>query len=405
MNTSRRDALKLIGAAGLTLALARVCEVLSSVGEQIPPPSRIANLLPDYFNNTRQNVVVHGGQRALLSSHFYPQATYVRDAFYGPLALNDAGLSEECYRWFARTSDRATGQIRTAVPFDPNDDPQFPAQDDDSSLLFVIWSMWLKRQRVAVDQSVVERAFAFIEAHVRADQFISPAGAFRYWADTVQFDTAERITHNQGLYVVAVRAMIELGWGSVTRQDYANARSRYAAFYRPSLGALTLGQDSWWADKLDISALFPEFLLRWLFDESALPDDMIRSTIDRFRQTASVTKDNAIVGIKTICAPDGSFLPREKYFAPGLNWPGDYQNGGYWPMYTLIALALSYKIASQPAIKQLIEDLVTLELATDHRSKEVIILAPEAIGTVNPDRSGYTWNALIVPALQWAGVI
>ena len=35
---------------------------------------------------------------------------------------------------------------------------------------------------------------------------------------------------------------------------------------------------------------------------------------------------------------------------------------------------------------------------------EIEILAPEAIGTVNPDRSGYTWNALIVPALKWAGV-
>src|SRR3972149_7536661 len=105
MNTSRRDALKLIGAAGLTLALARVCEVLSSVGEQTPPPSRITNLLPDYFNNTRQNVVVHDGQRALLSSHFYPQATYVRDAFYGPLALNDAGLSEEC-----RSEERRVGK-------------------------------------------------------------------------------------------------------------------------------------------------------------------------------------------------------------------------------------------------------------------------------------------------------
>ena len=404
MKTSRRDALKLIGAAGLTLALARVCDVLSSAGEQTLPPSRITNLLPDYFNNARQNVVVHDGQRALLSSHFYPQATYVRDAFYGPLALNDAGLSTECYRWFARAQDTTTGQIRTAVPFDPNDEPQFPAQDDDSSLLFVIWSMWLKRNRVAVDQAVVERAFAFVKAHVRDDQFISPAGAFRYWADTVLFDTAERITHNQGLYVVALRAMIELGWGSVTPQDYANARSHYAAFYRPSLGALTLGQDSWWADKLDISALFPEFLLRWLFDESALPDEMIRSTLGRFRQTASVTRHAAIAGIKAICAPDGSFLPREKFFAPGLNWPGDYQNGGYWPMYTLIALALDYKIAPEPASKQLIEELVTLELATDHRSKEVIILTTEAIGTVNPDRSGYTWNALIVPALKWAGV-
>ena len=73
-------------------------------------------------------------------------------------------------------------------------------------------------------------------------------------------------------------------------------------------------------------------------------------------------------------------------------------------MYTLTAFALGYRLTRDPALKRTIDQLVTIELGADHQSKEVIILAPGAVGTVNPDRSNYTWNALIVPALKWAGV-
>ena len=73
-------------------------------------------------------------------------------------------------------------------------------------------------------------------------------------------------------------------------------------------------------------------------------------------------------------------------------------------MYTLIALALRYKIAPDKDLKALIETLVQIELAKDRRSKEIIILAPGVEGATDPNRSGYTWNALIAPALKWAGV-
>ena len=88
---------------------------------------------------------------------------------------------------------------------------------------------------------------------------------------------------------------------------------------------------------------------------------------------------------------------------PSLNDPGHYQNGGYWPMYTLIALALRYKLAPDSP-KGAHRNLVRGELAKDRRSKEIIILAPGVEGAIDPNRSGYTWNSLIVPALKWAGV-
>ena len=196
------------------------------------------------------------------------------------------------------------------MPFNPKNEFLFQIWDDDSSLLFVSWAAWLKRNLINVDPASVEKAWSFVKTHVVNDFHLTPAQPFCYWADTVQFDTPERVAHNQGLYALAARSMLEHGWGNVVAADYDRARARYAEFFRPDFGFMTLGKDSWWADKIDISVLFPEFLLRWLYQESALPDEVIRSTVDRYLPLASVYKqDKTLAGCKVICAPDGSFLP------------------------------------------------------------------------------------------------
>jgi hypothetical protein len=205
--------------------------------------------------------------------------------------------------------------------------------------------------------------------------------------------------------VLALHALRQLNMGDVTDAQLSQAAAHYAGFFRSDLGALALGKDTWWANTIDLSALFPEFLLRWLYTATALPDQTILATVNRFRQMAAVIQpDKTLAGIKTICAGNGDYLNQERFFAPGLNWPGHYQNGGYWPMYTLTAFALAYRLTHEPALQSTIEQLITLELSTDHRSKEVINLSPDTSSGGQLDRSNYTWNALIVPAIKWAGI-
>jgi hypothetical protein len=122
-------------------------------------------------------------------------------------------------------------------------------------------------------------------------------------------------------------------------------------------------------------------------------------------RAASVYKSGKIAGIKVICDYNGAFLPADRFHIPVLNRIGDYQNGGYWPMYTLTALALAYKIAPSRTYEAIVEMLVTAELGADGISKEVIILRPGAVGTWDLKRNAYTWNALIAPALHWAGMV
>ena len=52
----------------------------------------------------------------------------------------------------------------------------------------------------------------------------------------------------------------------------------------------------------------------------------------------------------------------------------------------------------------MIGELVTVELALDRTSKEVITLTPGEVGTFDEFRTNYTWNALIPRAVAWAGL-
>jgi hypothetical protein len=122
-------------------------------------------------------------------------------------------------------------------------------------------------------------------------------------------------------------------------------------------------------------------------------------------RNAAVYKDGKIAGIKVICDSNGAFLPPERYHVSELNGRGRYQNGGYWPMYTLTALSLAYRIDPvQIKYKQIVETLIRAELESDPISKEIIVLADGQVGTFDPKRSGYTWNALIAPAVTWSGI-
>jgi hypothetical protein len=360
-------------------------------------------LLPDYTASTRRNIVNMGGRQALLSSRLYP-GTYVRDAlFWGPLALNDPELGVACYRWFAE-SQLDTGQIRTAVPLHDDEADKLTPQDDEGTLLFILASEWLVRAGYTLKAERIEHAYGWVETHVQDDLYISPAGAFRYWADTVELNRNDAIVHNVGLLALARRAMVRLNLGGITEGHVRAAQSAYRSYHILDPGYLTFGVISRFANVQDISALFPEFLSRYLYHEPILTDDQVVSHVRYALATTRVDVDGQIAGIKVIADTDGSFLPPDWYFAPGLNSPGDYQNGGYWPMYTLVALALAYSITRDPAYEAIIGRLVIAELGGDHQSKEIIRLSPGAVGSFDPQRANYTWNALIRAALVWCGL-
>jgi hypothetical protein len=117
-----------------------------------------------------------------------------------------------------------------------------------------------------------------------------------------------------------------------------------------------------------------------------------------------LSRQGRAAGIKNIANADGTFAAASLFACPTLNEPGDYHNGGYWPMYSLVELALAYGIAPRPQYRTMIEELVAQEVA-DGTTKEYWTLAPGRIGQVQAGRRDYSWNVLIVSALRWAGLV
>ena len=231
---TRRTFLSLIAAAATSFLVPRRWRAAANSDWQA--------LLPIYTQAALGNVVEIDGRRAVLSNRLYP-GTYVRDAlFWGPLALDDPALGYESYRWFAK-SQLESGQIRTAVPLRPEDVAQLQPQDDEGTLLFIIASDWLRANgypvidlssessRAGLDAERIVRAYGWVETHVSNHRYVSPAGAFRYWADTVNPDRAETIAHNQGLLCLARRALVNLGLGGVTDADVEAGQVAFRAMY------------------------------------------------------------------------------------------------------------------------------------------------------------------------------
>jgi hypothetical protein len=257
----------------------------------------------------------------------------------------------------------------------------------------------------ALRREIVDRAFGFVQDHVREDRYVSAPGQFRYWADCWEVAKPEVITYNQGLYALALRFLVEMEHPGVSEEMAARATADYRARFRPALGFISQGLWGPGETMQDGSALLPEFLHRLFFGEGMLADEAVLATVDTRLATASVyDRSGVLAGVKIIAEADGSFAYPGLFNCPTMRNPGDYHNGGNWPLWTNIELALAHSIDPKPAYRQALETLVERELG-DGSPKEYWELQEGRVGQVNPGRDVHAWNVLIVPALRMAGLV
>lgn len=360
--------------------------------------SLIQNLAPIYLISAERNIVPSSRGEVIIPSQPYRNGIYCRDAFWATLGLDNLSLMKNCYRWFAETQLNH-GQIRSAVPFNPEDQSLQP-QNDESTLLFLLWSGILKKKGVSVDIDAAFKALGFVRDHIEGGYYLSPPGPFRYWLDTLSCNQTSRISYNQGLWALALRAAREIGI-NIPEEEISLAKRAYQSCYRLDLGLVTQSKETIWQDT---SSLLPEFLSGSFFSEKILDDEMVVSTVNQHLKTAGVYQGGKLVGIKNISYPNGSFLS-PGFFAIRHSEKGDYQNGGYWPMYTLIELSLAYKITKNQKYQEVIAQLMEIELKDGRGAKEFLSLAPGRIGSYPKETAGYSWNALVYPALRWSGLL
>ncbi len=391
---TRRAFLQLTALAGLSLLAPMPANADSS---------NWRDLLIYYRNGALNNYWEKNGRRALKASRLYP-GIYLRDALWGTLGLQDMDYLRDCYRWFAE-AQMENGQVRGAVALEPELTGVLEAHDDESSLLFILASDLLQRAHHKIEMPRIERAHQFVETHAVDDLYISPPGAFRYWVDTMLFERADALAYAQGMFCLARRAMVNLGLGAVNEGHVAAAQRAYRSFFDEVRGYVTCGKFSRFALAQDVSAVFPEFLSRYLYNEHLLDDEMLVRHTNRILVNASVrARNGTLLGIKNLSTVNGAFFSPIWFAVPGLNLPGVYHNGGHWPLYSIALLALTYSITRDARYARWIEEMVVNELALTQQSQEFVSLAPNALGTFDPARADYSWNALVPVALQWCGL-
>lgn len=409
---TRRDFLKksVMTSAGLGLSSVSLLRAIAQIAEAAPSsnpaetdfapspePVALQESASKYIASARKNIRnFPDGRRAIVPSEAYGNGIYARDSFYAMVGLDAPSLSEACFRWFEQTQSE-DGQVRPAVAFDPAD-TSLGFNDDESNLIYILWAGTLHRQGTSLDQDKIAGAFSFVSTHVQDGWYISSPGDFSYWADTYRNRANDTISYNQGLYALSLRFLRELHPDLVSDDVVVQAENNYRDMFRDGLGFLPLSR---FTSYQDASALLPEFLSRLYFNRGMLQDHQIQATVDSLINSASISDGGDLGGIKVISTANGGFLP-SGVFAPPLNGQGEYQNGGYWPMYVLASICLAYKISGDAKYQNLADQLTQKELGTDGRSKEFLYLSAGNIGAFDPERSDYSWNALIAAAFKWA---
>lgn len=411
---SRRDVIKGIGAWAATIVFGRPKE-MKNPDNRLPPETffeqeQLREYCEAYTASARKNIIIYpSGEKVIIPSPAYTSGIYGRDSFFSVMGLSDIQMGSFSYRQFEEGQHPETGQIPTQILFNHEDKTE-RWHDDETTMLFLIWSSVVKGMGEKVDPEKINKALGFIQKHVRDSQYYSEAGDFKYWADTLINPQRQVITYDQGLYACALQSCFENNWGSVTFDEVEKAKEGYREIWRQNCqkGYLPQAQGQ---EIIDLSALFPEVLSRFLFNEPILPDQTVLTTIDNFLAKASVVNKETgeLHGIKIICNGDGSFLLPKAISVPAFNEPGDYQNGGYWPMWTLVDLALAFKIApksQKEEYRQIILKLLNKELAKDGKAKEYIRLCPDPVvlGSTEEIRHQYSWNVLFNPMARWAGL-
>lgn len=329
----------------------------------------LKDLAPFYLSSAKKNRVIiktPEGILTLIRPSLAYREIYCRDSVLASLGLNFS-LLRGTYEWFKGHQHQDTGQIPTAVSLER----EVSFKDDESTLLYILLIWKLKKQGEKIDQDSLKRAWKYIESKVEEGKFLS-SGPFSYWADNLEIFQPTVVPYNQGLYVLCLEMLTDLGI-PITPEEKEKARQEY----QKSLGIFPYQ---------DISGLFPEVLARWLLGRGFLPDKVVLEKINDWINNCSVFySDGGLAGLKTIASKDGNFLPMKNFWEKNLAHPGDYQNGGNWPLWNLAALILAYKISGSQDYSKMIEVLVRHELF-DGSSKEYWHLGKGKLGETDEIR-------------------
>lgn len=372
---------------------------------------QIADYIESYVLTAMRNCRLRGdGRWGFIPSPAY-DGEWLRDSFWTVLGLKGRigdyqSVLGDVFRSFEDKITSLTGQAPTKIPIGNEGDDEF--RNDESTLLYLLMAYFAKDNGISIDSEKLGQAAGFIKSQVDKKGFyVSSSESFCTWADTVKNpQRRESFAYTQGLYALATSALRKMEVGNIGAEEVLRAKNNYRSFYNPRVGCLSMGNEVY-KNVQDASALLPEFLSRFLVNEPILPDEHVLKTVNHLLETASVKfGDGKLAGIKVVSNLSGEFLSSEQFEEPeSLNAQGYYQNGGYWPMFTLVALSLAYKITPKEQYAQAVNELLRSEMSGGLCGKEYLVMDQKMLGQALPNRFNYSWNVLAYQAIDWSGIL
>lgn len=356
-----------------------------------------------------------GSGTAVAPSTHYSPGTYMRDSFWGTLAM--AGTPQ-----FATTEQPVFTAFTNSIPVSGAQaghvpvtvgGPEYP---DESGLLYLIrmYDDAVVHGLPVANTSVAGQVLAYIQANqVSNGAFVTAApasqGGFTIspdtWLDGYLYPAGAISAYDQGLYVVALQAAQKLGL-AVTSAQVSQAIAVYQSLYDPQLGYVKWLSTTTYKGP---DVLTGDALSLLLFGQALLPDAEVASTLAHQDWTAN--------GMAVLATQDNQYVPAGQFETlelsdsgqvVGTGEPGGwYQNGGSWFLYEYLAEWAAAK-QGDPQAQGLMTRSIADEVADTPMSKEFKLTTtdpsyPYPAGSSEYQRQGYGWNAAYVTfARDWS---
>ncbi|MBN2658878.1 MAG: hypothetical protein JXR86_17620 [Spirochaetales bacterium] len=231
-------------------------------------------------------------------------------------------------------------------------------------LFDLIWAYrnWKNGQQVNMEN--VKRCLSVVESKVRDSWFYAYDESdgrqdFQFWGDIMAFEKDDVVSYNQGLLSAALAMAEKMSLHLPENMNPGKAADNYRALFNEDLSFFPMSRQK--NTLLTVDALVGDVLSQAYLEEPLLPDSLVEK-----HYRAMVEKSKTPWGFKTVCMPDGSYLPHELYNAGDYiaqinreeNMPdGTYYRGGSYLLYDGVMLidACLHKIpgADEELIKRI----------------------------------------------------
>lgn len=347
----------------------------------------------------------------------YAPDMYNRDSFFSVISSYDEELNLKIWEQWSKTQN-VNGAIATIItPYMGT----IEAKDNEATIQFLIWAMMNKRRfGVKLPKDKIDKAVSYILNEFDEDgDGICKSHFTLGQIDIIDYKPkTDRLAVNQGMFVVALRTIKELGY-DLDDVYIEKAEKAYRDFYDINRKHLLFDRD--FKEVVSLTDLEPEFFSLWLFNHPMLTDEMVINHLEQFPLLNKVSNSpfpeygtTAPICIR-ITNDEKRFAYLSSDYQPfgefgAMNYKdgardGFYYNGGSWMRAEYCAYVVGLRHGWKKAEK-LMENRAWAEINLNPKwpySKEFIPTKWTTTDSWWPSTRGLCWNVFILMANEVAG--